>query len=368
MTQTEPRLKPLLAAALLASLAMPALRAEAAPAVAGELKQVKDWVIGCDNARACVAIGMTPDESSLSGYLRIARDGAPDALPKVAFVVFPPDDANAKPAAPTVRLSLDAHKAGGLPTGALPLVADGDVYRLELADAAVPDLLTALRSATKITLDLYDGKKKLASQVISLAGSSASLLTMDDAQKRIGTVTALARPGTAAASTIPPVPALPVVTSLPVTEMADPLPKPPRTAAKTSPDDCGDGPAPYVAFALPGGGSLWGACASAGAYNFAYDFRLFMDGKPGKPWDAIVPGTKRGGDGDDISWLWNVYVDDTSKTLNSYFKGRGLGDCGDATEWAFDGKGFAALTYSSMGDCRGVMQEDWPVLYRAQKG
>jgi len=353
-----------LGATALSPLSGPAL---AEQATAGALKDYKDWVIGCDNARACVAIGMTADDSSLSGYLRIARDGAADAAPEVAFVVYPPDDATAKPKAPTVRLSLDAHKEGGLPTGALPLAESGDLYRLTLSPDALPDLIAALRSAKKIKLDLYDGNKKLSSQVISLAGSSAALLQMDDAQKRIGTVTALVKKGTAGADTIPPVPPLPVVTSLPVSEMAAPLPKAPKTAAKPS-SDCMEGTDPYVAFSLPNGASLWGACASTGAYNFAYDYRLFVDGKPGQKWNAIVPGMKRGGDGDDPTWLWNTYVDDESKTLNSAFKGRGLGDCGDSTEWAFDGKGFVALTYQAMDNCRGVMPDDWPVLYRAQKG
>ena len=367
MTSIAIRLALPLAAALLPLMVAAPDRAEAADAKAGELKQYKDWVIGCDNTRACTAIGMSPDENMMSGYIRISRSGEAGAAPEIAFIVFPPDDATGKLAAPRVRLSVDAHKEGGLPSGALPLESDGDLYRLPLAAEAGPGLIAALRSAKRITLDLYDGDKKLGSQAISLAGSAAALLHMDDVQQRIGTVTALAKPGTAAADTIPPVPELPVVTSLPVADMADPLPKAPKTAAKPS-SDCMDGTAPYVAFALPGGASLWGACASIGAYNYAYDYRLFVDGKPGKAWDAIVPGTKRGGDGDVISWLWNVYVDADAKTLNSGFKGRGLGDCGDATEWAFDGKTFAALTYSAMGDCRGVMQEDWPVLYRAQKG
>ena len=355
----------LLAAAPAALLTTAPALADTA-AKAGELKDYKDWEIGCDNTRSCVAIGMTSEDSSLSGYLRIARSGEPNAVPDVTFTVYPPDDTTNKLKKPMVRLSLDAHKAGGLPSGALPLTEAGDLFELKLAPEALPDLLAALRSATKITMDLYDGTKKVGSQVVSLAGSSAALLQMDDQQKRIGTVTALVKKGDAGADTIPPVPALPKVKSLPVSEMADPLPKPPRTAAKPTPDGCGEGPAPYVAFKLPGGASLWGTCASAGAYNFAYDYRLFVDGKPGRPWDAIVPGTKRGGEGDDITWLWNAYVDDQTQRLNSYMKGRGLGDCGDATEWAFDGQNFAALTYIAMGQCRGVMQDDWPVLYRAE--
>ncbi len=336
--------------------------APAAPQKAGVLKTFKDWKVGCDNARNCVALGLSADADALSGYLKLSRAGDAEAVPEVAFTTWPEDE-NVKVSEPSVKLSLEGNVAGGVPADALPAELDGDVVSLKLSPAAVAELLLALRSATAITMELLDSGKSVSSQTISLAGSSAALLYMDDEQKRIGTVTALAKPGSAGADTIPPVPALPVVTSLPVTDMADPLPKAPRTAAKPS-SDCGDGPSPYVAFQLPGGASLWGACASAGAYNYAYEFRLFVGGKPGRPWSYTVPGVKP----DDPAWLWNAYVDNSSKTLNSFMKGRGLGDCGDATEWAFDGKDFAALTYQSMDDCRGVMQEDWPVLYRAEKG
>jgi invasion protein IalB len=334
--------------------------AAAVVAQAGELKSYKDWVIGCDNARACVALGMTADDDSLSAYVRIARDGAADAAPAITFVVYPPDNATAPLKQPAVRLSLDAHKSGGLPANAMPIAVDGDLYRLALPAEAVPDLLAALRSATSITVDLQDDGKTVSTQKISLAGSSAALLQMDDQQKRLGTMTALARKGDAGADTIAPVPALPVVKSLPIADLGGKLPKPPHGLAKPSPD-CSSWIAPYVAYDLGGDASLWGSCASSGAYNLGYDYSVVRDGKA-RPWSAVVPGVK----GDDPSWLWNASVDDISKTLSAFFKGRGLGDCGDATEWAYDGQNFAALSYRAMNACRGVLQEDWPVLYRAR--
>ena len=352
----------LFALAFVLAMMQPALAGEAA--TAGALKDYKDWVLGCDNGRACVAIGMTAQEGMLSAYLRIARAGEADAAPTAALVLYPPDDAAAVLARPMVRLAFDGHGAEGRLAGALPLEKTGDLYRLDLPGDAVPDLLAGLSRAQTLTLDLYDGAARRASKMVSLAGSSAALLAMDDQQKRVGTVSALARPGAATIDTIPPVPALPVIASLPVGVMADPLPRPPRTAATPSPDGCFAGTPPYIAFSLPGGASLWGACASAGAYNLAYDFRIFIDGKPGRPWDARVPGLT--GFDETPSWLWNAYVDEDTRRLRSFMKGRGLGDCGDATDWAFDGTGFAALSYSAMDACRGVMQEDWPVLYRVR--
>lgn len=327
----------------------------------GMLVDYKDWEIGCDNARSCVAIGMTAEDGTISAYVRFVRDGEADAAPLVDFVVYPPDEATDAPKQPLVRLSFDAHKAGSLPEGALALEADGDVYRYQVAADAVPELVAGMRSATTITVDFYDGDRKLTSEVISLAGSVAALLQMDDAQQRIGTVTALIRKGDAGADMIPPVPALPVVKSLPVADMPDPLPAAPNGLPTPSPDDCGEGPAPYIAYDLGDGTELWGVCVSAGAYNFDYDFRI-VQGDIVEPAQFLVPDQT----GDDASQLWNSYVDDESGRLNSYFKGRGLGDCGDSNEWAWNGKSFAPMLHMGMGACRGVMMEDWPVLYRAE--
>lgn len=327
----------------------------------GMLVDYKDWEIGCDNTRSCVAIGMTSEDGTMSAYLRIVRDGGAEDAPLVNFVIYPPDDSTEKLKQPLLRLSFDAHKAGGLPKGALTLEEAGDLYSYQLAEDALPDLIAGMRSATTITADLYDGDRKLSSQVISLAGSVAALLQMDDAQQRVGTVTALIKKGDAAADTIPPVPALPVVKSLPVSDMADPLPEAPDGLPKPSPDDCGEGPAPYIGYDLGEGAQLWGVCASAGAYNYAYDFHIVRDGAV-EPVQFLVPDQT----GDDASQLWNSYVDDETGQLNAFFKGRGLGDCGGSDAWAWDGKAFAPTLHMGMGACRGVMMEDWPVLYRAE--
>lgn len=333
------------------------------PQKAGVLKSFKDWAVGCDNIRSCIAVGMSPDPDAMSGYVKLSRSGEPDAAPTVEFVTWP-DDENAKAATPTIRLSLDAHKAGGVPDGPLAGTDDGDFVRLSLTADQTADFLAALRSAKLVTIDLYDGAKRIGHQQVSLAGSSAALLYMDDEQKRIGTVTALAKPGKADASTMPPVPAAPVVAAQKIAEMPDPLPAAPKSIGKPSEDDCGTGPAPYAAFTLGDGAALWGVCDSAGAYNVSYRFSIVRpDGN--RPARFIVPGAKPEDDG--VS-LGNPYVADDGLTLGSFNKGRGLGDCGDAADWAFDGKAFQPLAYSYMDQCRGVMQEDWPVLYQAKKG
>jgi hypothetical protein len=55
-------------------------------------------------------------------------------------------------------------------------------------------------------------------------------------------------------------------------------------------------------------------------------------------------------------------------TLSSLALGRGVGDCGVAAEWAWDGKAFRLMRAIMMSSCRGVPVEDWPVLFRARRG
>ncbi|MGH6755523.1 MAG: DUF1176 domain-containing protein, partial [Bradyrhizobium sp.] len=98
-------------------------------------------------------------------------------------------------------------------------------------------------------------------------------------------------------------------------------------------------------------------------YNVAYRFSVI--GKGGThPASFVIPGVKPD---PDAATLGNPSVEDDGVTLGSYDKGRGLGDCGDAADWAFDGTAFQPLSYALMDQCRGVTQDDWPVLYRARK-
>jgi hypothetical protein len=45
---------------------------------------------------------------------------------------------------------------------------------------------------------------------------------------------------------------------------------------------------------------------------------------------------------------------------------RGLGDCGTAAGWGWDGTNFVLLRYSEMDACGGVDVSDWPTLYLAE--
>jgi hypothetical protein len=324
------------------------------------LKQFKDWSIGCDNARNCTALGLSPDEGIMGPYVKISRSGAADAAPAISFAMVLDDGAQA--VSPRLRISLEGKDIPGLPAQPLPASVADDLARAELPAASAEAFVAALRNGTRLNVQLLDGAKEAASGAISLAGSAAALLYMDDQQKRVGTITALARRGDAPASSIPPVPELPVVAAKRMTDLSKA--KPPLPAGMTRPKGelCKDFQEMVVR--LSASQTLWGLCSDAAAYNFDYRFFVAGQGRP-KVAAFTAPGLVQDRDS---GVLTSPSLSDDGMTLTSYAKGRGLGDCGVLAEWAWDGAAFKLMRATMMDTCRGVLSDDWPVLFQAKRG
>jgi hypothetical protein len=315
------------------------LLAAAAAAIAAphpsELKVFKDWTVGCDNGRHCQAVALVAEDlPEDAATMVVERDAQANALPHIGF-------------------ALGSEAARGL-------AADGRKLDLRLVDpndpkvapADVPKVLAALRSAAQ--LELLDETGKTVGRV-SLGGASAALLYMDDQQKRVGTVTALARPGNAAASSVPPPPPLPIVRAAPATK-ARPIPlsaarvKALRKAQGCEIEEVG-GPDEIEVHALDARRSLVLLACGSGAYNVSY---------------AVLIATANGSKVDiapapfDIKEDWwegnqpvlvNAYWENNG--LGAYAKGRGLGDCGTSQSFAWDGSRFRLVEQNEMGECRG---------------
>jgi hypothetical protein len=207
---------------------------------------------------------------------------------------------------------------------------------------------------------------------LSLDGASAALLWVDDEQQRVGTVTALAKKGPKPASSISPVPALPVIqATAPTAEVPQTLPKAVLDLARTG--DCADAMdqiEPIVAD-LGGGRRLYGALCGSGAYNFSAQF--WMAAPSGAPErasfvlpPALASSDDEGGGIEEQGILVNPSFDDKTMTLSAFAKGRGIADCGVEEAWVWDGEAFRLSFYALMTDCQGVPSGDWPVLYRAE--
>lgn len=201
------------------ALALP-LAVQAAVAETGTWHRFKRWDAGCDNARSCTTAAADSDRDSALA-IALSRTGGRDAPLRIRFPLHFSMDAPRKGAltlagtggAPVVlRLGRDTGVEEGVLVVTAPAARDAIVRLLrretELKAVFSPPLPGAERSDFTIPLD----------------GAMAALLWIDEQQKRVGTVTALVRPGDRSATTIPPVPALPMRPKAAPLPRAEPAP------------------------------------------------------------------------------------------------------------------------------------------------
>jgi hypothetical protein len=345
----------------------------ATPAAAQDSKDFKNWFVACDNVRDCSAYGFDVDQKGdARAYLRVERKGAATAPVKITIAVDYGDSASG------YTLSFDDPALPGLPTQTLTGTEgeDGAYRRVVLTDLVPADtLIESMRKAQKILVTLKPAEgKKIEQPVssISLSGAVAALLWIDDQQKRIDTVTAMIRRGSKPASTIPPQPKLPVVVAAKRTNEKPPtkFPKGLEARGRALCEENDENSKIEDVSALGGGQYLYQfTCPdSSGAYNF---FNVFLIG-PADNVKALRPVTfKRppgiSGDNDaPRSGLTNPLYETETRTLTSFNKGRGIGDCGVEEQWVWTGKAFLLSRMRFMSECYGVPVDDWPDLYRAE--
>lgn len=342
------------------------LAAMAGAASAQEVKDFKAWSAVCDNLKTCAAFGYTDDGADVTGFVRLERPAGPAGAAKITLRADLPDGDDGK-APLSWRIAVDGKVPPGLdavPAPASDGGGNGGERRAVLTPAQTQALIAAIRNGSILTIE---GDK--APIAISLSGSSAALLWIDDRQGRVGTVTALAAKGARPATAVPPAPPTPVVRAAPPASQAG-LPKRLPAAIRLSPHmkDC-DAPStlqfdPIVARLAPGQ-VLWGAPCSAGAYNELVV--LFIADEQGHGAREIIPPDAQPSTGEADDELMNVGYDPKTRTLSAFAKARGIGDCGAITNWVWDGKAFVLQDETIMPDCHGVGPDDWPSLYHAAK-
>ncbi len=324
-----------------------ALAAAAGSPQPGELKTFTDWIVGCDNGRACQAVALMSDDAMDGATMVVARGPEPQATP-------------------SVTINLPEGKAAGV-------AIDGKRLPIRIANAdgsasvdrsQVSELIEAMRSGRTMAV-LDAGGKTIGAP--SLSGISAALLYMDDQQRRVGTQTALVRKGSKPASAVPPPPALPVVARPAVPAKPPRTITPARAEALIGPDNArceyAIGKVEPKAFRLDAKSSLVlvdHPCGN-GAYNL-FSSAFIVDERGGiRParYDTDVANPK---DGENLG-LVNSDYDPKTRLLSSFMKGRGLGDCGSGEEFAWDGTRFRLVKAIAMGECRG--SRDYITTWRA---
>ncbi|MEP9359254.1 DUF1176 domain-containing protein [Sphingomonas sp. KR3-1] len=309
----------------------------------GPEKLYGDWVVACDNLHGCEMTSLQPgdqpvpeDDSAWDAGMSLSRDAGPAG--GFTVEVWAPRKLSGK-----AVLKIDD---AVIATGA----ADAENVTFKGADAA--KIAAAMPNGKQLAL--LDGSGVAAR--ISLAGSSASLRHIDANQGRAGTVTAAVAKGTRPAGTVPAAAAPEKIAAIRPSGTAASVPKAMRAALEKQSDCDGlyDGAetVPDVeTHALGGGKTLALIPCGAGAYNFSTVAFVLAGGK------AVRARFDDGNDG----MLVNASFD--KGELATYDKGRGIGDCGEAQTYVWDGTRFRLTEARAMSECRG--STNWLTTFRA---
>ena len=337
---------------LISALLLAAGMVQAAPEQVPLYREIKDWVIACDNLRACQALSATQgfDYTPLSLHLqRAAGAQAPLAL-SLHY-------AGRGGYAP---LQLDGHALSS--AGRLRLVdKDGEaLLAAEGADAQV--VLAELRNGAQLRM-AGDGEHQA---VVSLSGLSAALLLMDAVQGRMDTRTALYRSGTRPDSEVPAPPQAPRLRAYPgaaplsEVEQHD-IARHLMAATRNQWFEEGMTDEPEAeAFALNEREALVIIRTWCAAYNCDFAVYRVSRQSPYVEQDMQIDPLPLGHDG--LSG-WVSYQPQTGE-LAYLHKGRGIADCGESGSWRFDGERFQLASFSFLNRCAGRNPGEWPQLWR----
>jgi hypothetical protein len=332
------------------------------PGIQPVYREIGDWLVACDNTRQCLAkhvLGDHDDDTNrydVDAGIVIARAAGPAgdlSVDITSGVSFDPNTIRVDDARPRGRPTWersDENRAASI---------DGD------------DALSFVRELRDAQVVLWSGEGH-ASRV-PLRGLAAVLIAMDEAQGRIGNVSALGRPGSLpAASTPAPIPP-PIVRQGP---KAAPLANPAALARTVrrlqgralAAHDCdreagvGDSADPLDASS---------AIVTLGCGRFAYQISVLAfivpRADPGQARLLVLPDPMATAPSDQESrgeYVEGSY-DATTGVFGQYAKGRGMADCGSAQEWIYDGTGFRLSSYTLQQRCGGG-PGDWPTLFRTR--
>ncbi|OXI40122.1 hypothetical protein CFB49_18675 [Burkholderia sp. AU17457] len=343
-------------------------------------REFKSWSVVCDNGNRCIAESHADDiDDARTGLvLRVTRDAGPDAQPSLDLYASAPVD-------------LRTARVDGRPFDAMPAQwhAFGDKtddvarpFRIRTNDpATVAAWLAAARNAQLLS---FGDPASAPTARTPLSGLNAALLLIDDTQGRVGTVTALLRPGTKPASSVPAAPTLPpAVTPAPppasALSAAEQRPLVDAVLAKFGADvkqcaadvedemSASDRRKASRAVAISSDEALVAIpCQTSSLYNHTDLWYRVRRTAPYSP-TAMNFGENANAGLDSASFaneLTDAGYDPASATLSSKVRLRSAGDCGSIASWIFDGRRFMLDDIATHGACNGLFDDQWPRLYR----
>lgn len=324
-------------------------------------KSFSDWQITCNNVAFCIARSFPGDNGLVMTLARHA--GVNDR--------------------PLLRIDYGSAYSGELPGGPLRdnLLLDQRRLNPDLKHWTVEPHHLATSNAIAIdeflaqTLDA--GSLQLTYQakaVIPLRGMKAALLLMDDVQGRVNGASAWVKRGNRVQWDVPPPPPLPQLPPAPP-------PPAPLTQEETSGlidygtwrvniDNCSLDPLRREVSVSPltDSKALLLISCETGAYNV---IDLAFEVTRSAPYVSrsltlTLPFTPPARSDNQLE-LVNAEFDASNGLLYTFSKGRGLGDCGVATRWQFDGSEFVLAEYAEEKTCDAWhSSDDWPTLWVSQ--
>jgi hypothetical protein len=325
-----------------------------------------NWTAVCNNANDCWAYATAEDFGS--GWVLLNYPAGPAGQVEVRV-----GDWSDTPG--PLRLSIDGQAIGAAAT---QRSEGGDGAMIDRFDD-LPDFIARLGQGRTLAVQSADPD---SAPSISLQGAAAAFLWIDERQGRLGTTTALARRGDRRADSVPTAPALPIVGAAPAVSQAglsdDPiLPAGLEALAQVkacrADMDWGNGAGVQKndnVARLDGDTLLWSVLCFRGAYNEGH--RFFLTGNEGQnPRPVLFRSTDQEGEDagqDDDYILINAGYDPETRTVFSFSKGRGLGDCGAAYVWTWTGREFTLTEERVMQKCAGLWPDLWPTTWRSREG
>ncbi|MET3551739.1 DUF1176 domain-containing protein [Burkholderia sp. 567] len=343
-------------------------------------RDFKNWSVVCDNGNRCIAESDSDEinEARSRLILRVTRDAGPDAQASLDIYASAPLDLRTARAdgRPFDAMAAQWHASGGKPDGDDPYP-----FRVRTNDpATVAAWLSASRNAQLLS---FGDSASAQTARMPLAGLNAALLLIDDTQGRVGTVTALLRPGNRPASSVPAAPALPpAVTPAPAVANLSAVEQRPlvdAVLAKFSGDvkqcaadvedemSASDRRKASRAVAISADEALVAIpCQTSSMYNHTDLWYRVRRTAPFTP-TTMNFGENANAGLDPASFaneLTEARYDRTSATLSSKVRLRNAGDCGSTASWIFDGRRFLLNDIATRGTCNGLLDDQWPRLYR----
>lgn len=324
-------------------------------------KIFSDWQITCNNQNTCVARNIPGDNALVMTITRHA--GANDR--------------------PLLSIDYGNRYTGEQKGGALKdnLLLNGQRLRPDLKHWEVSD--HHLATAHTISIDEFLAQVMDADTLqllyrsganISLHGLKAALLLMDDVQGRVNGMSAWVKRGERGMYDVPPSPSVPEITP----PRRAPLPLTREETAglldfgtwRINTETCSlDSQRREVRVSpLTDQKALLLISCEMGAYNvidLAFEVSRTVP-YVAKGLSLTLPFTPPNRSEKQLE-LINAEYDVDNSTLLTFSKGRGLGDCGVATRWQYNGREFVLAEYAEEQTCDAWHgSDDWPTLWTSK--